>query len=194
MHGSHFIFLILLGLAGVAEVHAAKRVVGKIERELAAFHHGRDPAALEIAWPHLDSPDRFIREAARRAIAAQPFDSWKNRALGETRTRAALEALSALVEKCPTAQADELRPHICEGIMTLHIEGMSAAQRLAAVRLTRRVFARLGGPSEDERGQMADLWSHFIPAKSGGSAESRELGQALRALRQFLAPPEAAQQ
>ena len=60
--------------------------------------------------------------------------------------------------------------------------------------LTRRVFARLGGPSEDERGQMADLWSHFIPAKSGGSAESRELGQALRALRQFLAPPEAAQQ
>ena len=68
MHGSHFIFLILLGLAGVAEVHAAKREVGKIERELAAFHHGRDPAALEIAWPHLDSPDRFIREAAHRVV------------------------------------------------------------------------------------------------------------------------------
>ena len=175
MHPSRFIFLVLLGLAGAREAHAAR------------------PAGLEIAWPRLDSPDRFIREAARRAIIAQPFDSWKNRALAETRTRAALEALSALVAACPPTQAEALRPHVCEGIVTLHIEGMSAAQRLAAVRLTRRVFARLGGPSADERGQMTDLWTRFLPAPSGAGNDERQLEKSLRALLKFLAPPDAAQ-
>ena len=174
MHGSRFIFLVLLALAGAGETHAAR------------------PAAAEDAWSRLDSPTRSIRETARREIVAQPFDSWKKRALGETRTRAALEALTALVEACPRTQAEELRPHICEGIMTLHIEGMSASERLAAVRLTRRVFTRLGGPSEDERGQMADLWSHFLPAKRSSGADERQLATEIHALLKFLAPPEAA--
>lgn len=176
------IFLILLGLAGAREMSAARPAAGRIEREL---------AAVESAWLHLDSPTRSIREAARLTIMAQPFDSWKRRALGETRTRAALEALSALVEACPAAQAEELRPHVCEGLMTLHIEGMSTAQRLAAVRLTRRTFARLGGPSADERGQMTDLWTHFLPVKSGTGADEQQFEKSLRALLKFLAPPDA---
>jgi hypothetical protein len=182
MHGSRFIFLVLLGLAGAGETHAARAAVGKSEQA----------PAVESAWSRLDSPVRAIRTTARRAIMAQPFDSWKKLALGETRTQAALEALTALVEACPAAQAEELRPHICEGITTLHIEGMSAAQRLAAVRLTRRVFARLGGPSEDERGQMADLWSHFLPAKRIRRADEQQLATELRALLKFLAPPDPA--
>ncbi len=191
MHFRSFICLIALGWIAVWEAHAARPAAGSVERELAAFHQRRDPQALEKAWPHLDSPDRAIRTAARRAIMAQPFDSWKRRALDETRTQAALEALTALVEACPAAQADELRPHICEGLTTLHIEGMTAAQRLATVALTRRTFARLGGPTADERGQMTDLWMNFLPAQDSPGARGREFSTAVRALLKFLAPPDA---
>ncbi len=182
MHFRSFICLIALGWIAVWEAHAARPPKGSVVR---------DPQALEKAWPHLDSPNRAIRTAARRAIMAQPFDSWKRRALDETRTQAALEALTALVEACPAAQADELRPHICEGLTTLHIEGMTAAQRLATVALTRRTFARLGGPTADERGQMTDLWMNFLPAPDSRGASGREFSTAVRALLRFLAPPDA---
>lgn len=191
MRFRRFSCLIALGWIAVWETHAARPPTESIVRELSAFHQRRDPQALEKAWPHLDSPDRAIRTAARRAIMAQPFDSWKGRALGETRTQAALEALIALVEACPAAQAAEMRPHICEGLTTLHIEGMTAAQRLASVALTRRTFARLGGPTADERGQMTDLWMHFLLTQDSPGAGDREFATAVRALLKFLAPPAA---
>lgn len=163
-------FLLLLGVASTAGSTAPEQ-------------------ALEKAWPLLDSPVPAVREAARLAIEAQPFDSWKQRALGETRTQAALEALRALTRVCPPAQADALRPHICEGISTLRLEEMSAAQRLAAVRLTRLACTRLGPPSADERAQMTDLWTRFLPQPPAPARSPSPLERELRALLQFLALP-----
>ena len=135
----------------------------ELRRQLEVFHGNQDPKAVETAWPHLDSPDRFIRWAARTAIEFQPFESWKQRALGEKRTWASLEAMLALVRSCPKDQAKALSPHLCEGITTLPIEQMSEDQLLAAIRLTGLVFTRLGAPTEDERRQMTDLWTRFFP-------------------------------
>ena len=183
--------LVLLGLAGACARDSARfaQAVGeaKIPHQLATFHGRQDAQAVEVAWPYLDSPNRAIREAARLAIEAQPFDSWKQRALGETRTWAALEALRALVRSCPRAQAAALRPHVCEGISTLHLEGMNAEQQLAAVRLTRLVFARLGGPSADERQQMTDLWTRFLPKNNADAKDAPLFGRELRELLKFLA-------
>lgn len=172
------IFFLMLSLAGTTAVPG-----------LAAAHHEADPQALEKAWPHLDSPDPAVREAARLAIEAQPFDSWKQRALGETRTQAALEALLALTRVCPPAQADALRPHICEGISTLRIEEMSGAQRLAAVRLTRLACTRLGPPGADERAQMADLWTRFLPPHTAVGTKRSPLEREIRSLLKALALP-----
>ena len=179
--------LVLFGLTGAQAGDAARPAAEKIGQQLAAFHGRQDARAVGVAWPHLDSPDRSIREAARLAIEAQPFDSWQQRALGETRTWAALEALRALVRSCPRAQAGALRPQVCEGISTLHLEGMSAEQQLAAVRLTRLVFARLGGPSADERQQMTDLWTRFVPKKNADAKAAPLFGRELRELLKFLA-------
>jgi len=134
-----------------------------IRRRLAEDQRQPNTAALDFAWPHLDSPDATLREAARRVIEAQPFETWKARALEEKSTWASLEALRALAEACPPAQAAELSPHLCEQITTLRLEHMDAAQQLASIRVTRLVFLRLGPVSEDERRQMLDLWSHFQP-------------------------------
>ncbi|MCE9610499.1 MAG: hypothetical protein K8R23_09930 [Chthoniobacter sp.] len=174
------LFIVCLGFARAAAV------AGDTARELTADHLKVHPRVLEKAWPHLDSPDPAVREAARRTIEAQPFDSWKQRALGETHTQAALEALLALARACPPAQAEDLRPHICEGISTLHLEEMSVAQRLAAVRLTRLACTRLGPPSADERAQMTDLWTHFLPPRTVPGTKPPLLEREIRELLNFL--------
>lgn len=134
-----------------------------IRHRLAAYAQRVDPAAIDLAWPYLDSPDAALRLAARRAIERQPFAEWKARALEERNTWASIEALTALAEACPPEHAAELSPHLCEPITTLLFEHMDAAQQLATIRLTRLVFLRLGPVSEDERRQMLDLWSHLQP-------------------------------
>lgn len=194
MRRSTGILFLLLALSGGTGAGAGdpKRPVADaatLRGQLAAFHGRQDARALETAWPHLDSADPSIREAARLAVEAQPFASWRQRALGETRSLAALEALLALVRACPPAEAEELRPHVCEGISTLHLEGMSAGQQLAAVRLTRLACTRLGPPSADERSQLTDLWTHFLPPKNAVAKDSPALGRAIRELLKFLAAP-----
>ena len=121
---------------------------------------------LESAWADLDSPKASVRDAARKKIEAEPFTSWKARAIGETRPWASIEALLALCHACPLSEGPALRPHLCESITTLRIEQMSNEQTLAAVRLTRLVCTRFGEPAEDERQQMIDLWSRFAPPQS----------------------------
>jgi hypothetical protein len=128
-------------------------------RRLQELRQKGGPATLETAWPFLDSEHAAIREAARQAIQAQPFETWKARAIEEKRTWASLEILRAVVESCPRDQKSQLSPHLCEQITTLRIEHMDEPQILAALRLTRLVFEGLGPVSEDERLQMLDLWS-----------------------------------
>jgi hypothetical protein len=100
-------------------------------------------------------------------VEAQPFDTWRERALEEKKPWASLEALRALVEACPHAEAAGLSPHLCEQITTLGIEQMSEAQQLAALQVTRALFIRLGPVSADERAQMLDLWAHFPEPLTG---------------------------
>jgi hypothetical protein len=156
--------IVLFWLVAITDM-SAQNPNAPLRRALDAFRGRQDAAALDFAWPHLDSPESSIREAARLAIEAQPFETWKQRALDEKRTWASLEILAALSHACPRAQAPELAPHLCEQITTLRIEEMDEEQFLAAIRLTRLVLTRLGPPTEDERQQMLDLWSRFAPAK-----------------------------
>ncbi|MDR3406560.1 MAG: hypothetical protein P4L99_29010 [Chthoniobacter sp.] len=138
-----------------------------VQQKLAVFQGKVDAHALDVAWPYLDSSDCAVREVARVAVEAQPFDTWKQRALDEKKPWASLEALRALIEACPHADAAGLSPHLCEQITTLGIEQMSEAQQLAALQLTRAIFAKLGPVSTDERTQMLDLWSHFPEPLTG---------------------------
>jgi hypothetical protein len=69
---------------------------GALRRDLEALHaDGTGPEALDKAWPHLASPDRALRYAARVAIEKQPASVWAGRALEEKRPAASIEALIA---------------------------------------------------------------------------------------------------
>ena len=74
--------------------HAAK--ARTLRRKLESLCSKQDPGAVDVAWPHLDSPDPWIRHAARVAIEHQPIARWRQRALYERRPTAALTAALAL--------------------------------------------------------------------------------------------------
>ena len=141
---------------------------------------------LEGAWMRLDSPQRSIRLAARKEIEAQPFATWYRKALGETRDWAGIEALYAVMEACPPEQAEEIRSHVCEGLTTLRIESMTTEQRRTAVHLTFFTATRHGRLSDDERAQMIDLWTQFLPVEPQGEDQSTPFTEELRTILLFL--------
>jgi putative heme-binding domain-containing protein len=80
----------------IEQCMAHSRSARESRRRLEEFHGLVDVAALDAAWPYLDSADPALRYAARTAVEHQPVSTWKERALAETRTTASLTALLAL--------------------------------------------------------------------------------------------------
>jgi putative heme-binding domain-containing protein len=111
-----------------------------LRKQLEAFHGKTDLAAVDFAWPHLNSPDRYIRYAARLAIEWQPVDQWAERALTETRPTAAINALLAL-----TRYGDKsLQPRILAALGKLPTHGFSEEQVLEMLRTMDMCFIRMG--------------------------------------------------
>jgi hypothetical protein len=176
--------VVLLWLGLFVVVALAAEDAASIVRRLRELRNKPNAEALSMVWPHLDSPDASVREAARFVVQAQPFEMWKERALEEKNTWASLELLRALIESCPRSQAASLSPHLCEQITTLRLEQMEAAQLREATRLTRLLWQRLGPLSADELHQMRDLWSHLpAMADAGAARERQELLEFLRTAR-----------
>jgi putative heme-binding domain-containing protein len=147
----------------------------KLRHELEAFHGKKDPRAVETAWPHLNSDDRFIRYAARIAVEAQPVDEWKKRALDEKQPNAALTALLALARCGPRdTQADLLA-----ALEKFPLDRLSESQQLDKIRLLGVSFIRQGPPAASPKKIIAELDAQY-PNKS--ERLNRELSQLLISL------------
>lgn len=66
-----------------------------LRKKLETYHGRQDPSAVAAAWPHLESPDPWIRHAARTALEHQPVAQWAERALAS----GGPQALLALVRR-----------------------------------------------------------------------------------------------
>ena len=77
------------------EAHALR--AKQIRSQLESMHAANSPTNIESAWLQMDSLDWNLRNAARIAIEHQPVTTWRERALSESRTTAAIEACLALV-------------------------------------------------------------------------------------------------
>ncbi len=127
-------------------------------RTLEAFHGKQDPKAVETAWPHLSSTDRYVRAAARTALEHQPLDQWQARALTESNATAQLEALLVLARRtgvCETHRTDtayktdeKSRDAILGALLKLDFTKLTNDQRMANVRLTQIVLHRFGNPDD----------------------------------------------
>lgn len=116
-----------------------------LRHQLESYAGKKDPRAIDIAWPYLGSPDRFIRHAARIAIESQDVALWKNRALAQTDETAALTALLALA-RCG---GRETQNDLLRALKDLPYESLTEEQKLDLLRVVEISFIRQGRPEPD---------------------------------------------
>ena len=144
-----------------------------LRHQLEAFHGKQDPRAVDFAWPHLNSPDRFLRGAARIAIEWQDVALWKDRALKETKTQAGLTALMALA-RCG---GKETQHDLLLALKKFPFDSLTEDQKLEKLRLIELSFIRQGRPEPE----LAKLGLEKLGALYPSSSErmNRELVQLL---------------
>jgi putative heme-binding domain-containing protein len=133
-----------------------------LARKLEAFHGVENPEALEMAWPHLGSEDRFLRHAARVAVESQPVKKWALRAVAEKDPQALIAAAVALARSGDEEHRDEL----LTGLLRLNPETLTESQKLGLLRAYALTFIRLGKPSEQKRAAILAELDHLLPSES----------------------------
>ncbi|MGV3606626.1 MAG: c-type cytochrome [Planctomycetaceae bacterium] len=148
----------------------------ELRHKLEALNVQPDPSAVEFAWPHLNSPDRYIRYAARLAVERNPVASWQAKALAEKRPDAAFTALLALARYAPA----DAQPALLKALLEIPTAGLTEEQLLAKLRVIEVSIARQGVPADAVAKQLIAELSPLYPAKS--EVTNRELCQILLAV------------
>lgn len=131
------------------------------------------PEAIEKAWPYLASPDRFLRFTARVVLEHQPVEKWADKALAETRPRAAAEALTALAR----VGDKSFQPKLLEALGRLDLASLPAQFHLPVLRAWELAFTRMGKPDPALCKQIAAKLEPLFPQKD--PMENRELAALL---------------
>ncbi len=117
----------------------------KMRRQIEQYHVQKD-ADMKTLWPHLNSEDRWIRFAARRAIENQNISNWRTLALQETQPTAAIAGLIALCRQGTVADRDA----VLAALNKIDLSKLKQQQLLALLRAYQLCFIRLGSPSETQ--------------------------------------------
>jgi len=156
-----------------------------VRQELEALHRQAD-GAVDHAWPHLGSRDRFIRFAARIAIEHQPVEQWRDKALAETDPQTSLVALLALVRQqerskslrnefhdpvlpdyvTPFDLSDvdaPLKAGVLASLERLDWNALTEEQRLELLRVYSVALARMGPPDEAGRQHLIARFDAVLP-------------------------------
>ena len=147
-----------------------------IRRKLETLHGQANPEALDFLWPHLGSPDRAIRYAARIALEAHPVEQWRDRALEESSPDAGLNALLALAR----VGGKSAQPDCWRGVGKWPMRGLSERQQVDKLRILQVSIARHGLPPSGLAETAISKLSASYPNKS--PLVNRELSQVLIAL------------
>ncbi len=151
-----------------------------LRHQLERFHARQDPSmaqkAVDTAWPHLSSTDRFLRSAARTALEHQPAAQWQDRAFKEKNPVTRAEALLALARvtgidplhrKSTDAPADpRQRARILAALTELDWKTLPSAPRLSVLRAIEITLNRFGRPEENDAAQLASRLDSLFPSQS----------------------------
>ncbi len=148
----------------------------ELRRKLESFNVKEDPAAVAFAWPHLSSPDRWIRYAARMAIERNPVSEWEAKALAEKQPDAAFTALLALAR----LGSVNTQPAILKAVTAFPFATLTEEQALNKLRVIEVSIARQGVPTGEIADQVIADLDPLYPAKT--EFMNRELCQILLAL------------
>jgi putative heme-binding domain-containing protein len=149
----------------------------ELRHKLESFNVKEDPEAVAVAWPHLNSPDRWIRYAARLAIERNPVSEWQAKALAEKQPAAAFTALLALAR----LGSAETQPAILEALTAFPFAKLTAEQALNKLRVLEVSIARQGVPMGALASEVISDVAPLYPSES--EIANRELCQILLALK-----------
>ena len=113
----------------------------QLRRRLEQFHGHNDARAVDESWPHLASPDRTIRYAARIAIEHQDPALWQDRALREKDTIASTQAMLGLAR----IGSAKLQEKVLGKLNRLPLKQLPEEQLLEALRAYSLALVRMGG-------------------------------------------------
>ncbi len=143
---------------------------------LEAFHGQQDPAAIDVAWPHLSDEDRFIRFAARTAVEHQPLETWADRALTESdpaKQVTALLALARVAGVCPQHRTDQtpevdtaMRDKLLAAVSSIDVAKLGLTHQLTLVRTTQIILNRFGRPDNAGVQQLIAQFDPLFPSDS----------------------------
>ncbi|WP_164104126.1 DUF7133 domain-containing protein [Candidatus Laterigemmans baculatus] len=134
----------------------------RLRHQLEAFHTGEDPGAVDFAWPHLGSSDRWIRYAARVAVERQPLEQWRERAVAEQDSLRSITALMALAR----AGEPSDQPALLAALGRLPLEELDRDSLLAALRVFALSFIRQGRPDAATVGAIGKRLEAMYPHAS----------------------------
>jgi putative heme-binding domain-containing protein len=144
-----------------------------LRHQLESFYGKKDPHAIDVAWPHLRSDDRFMRYAARIAIEWQDVAAWQDRALNETNANAGLTALMALA-RCGPKQSQR---DLLLALKKFPLDSLTLEQKLIKLRVIELSFIRQGRPDPDLAKLAIEKLDRIYP--SDNEYMNRELSQLL---------------
>jgi putative heme-binding domain-containing protein len=167
--------------AEVAAERDAKKA-RELRHKLESFAGKTDSDAVDFAWPHLRSDDRWIRYAARIAIESQPVSEWKDRALNETDTNGGLTALLALAR----LGEQETQHDLLVALEKFSPGSLDEYQKLEILRIIELSFIRQGKPDPELAHSVMEKLDQYYPAPS------QPLNRELCNLLIYLEAPDAA--
>ena len=134
----------------------------ELRHQLEQWHSRRDASAIDIAWPYLNSEDRWLRFAARLAIERQDPALWRERALSESQPKASIAALLALAR---LGRAED-QSDLLTALDRLPLQTLDREQLLDALRVWQLSFIRQGHPSESDRTRVLARLDPLYPQTS----------------------------
>ncbi len=153
-------------------IHKAAR---DLRRSLEAFHGKQDPKAVDYAWPHLKSKDRYIRYAARVAIESQPVKQWQNDVLDETDPQRIIQGIIALARHGDKS----LQFEMLDKLYRLDFAKLSAEHKLGVLRAYALTFARMGEPERRFTDTIANKLDASYPDPGKDDRVNAELARVL---------------
>ncbi|MEM7453944.1 MAG: c-type cytochrome [Planctomycetota bacterium] len=148
--------------AGDVVMDEATAAAHELRRSLETYHIKQDAAAIDAAWPHLSSTDRFVRYAARLAVEAQPVATWRSRVFSESDPQALITSAVAL------ARCGEESDHepLIRALGSLNIADLNEGQQLGLMRAYALAFIRTGYPTPEEQDILTENLLTVFPSDS----------------------------
>lgn len=144
-----------------------------LRKELEKYHGLASLKGKQLAWEHLDHPDRFIRYAARIALEHQPLETWLKNYKDEKNTRKIIESSIALSHQGKV----EHQPLILKTLQTIPLKDITTNLQLDALRAYSLNFIRMGVPDMKVRKDITHALTTLFPSSS--NTVSKELAQLL---------------